>query len=372
MIVSRHPTRHECETHPEAGLIDSESNPGDTGISAVDLFCGVGGLTHGLQRARIPVVAGIDIDPTCRYPFVKNNGSKFIYKDIGGIPSYDVQELFPIGDVRILVGCPPCQPFSNYTLKNKNRKYDEKWSLLYAFARIIRSIEPDLISMENVPQIRDKKPFRNLLRVLERMRYHVWFQNVKCELYGIPQRRTRLVLIASKYGRISLNPPETNPSDCKTVRDAIGFLEPLECGGCSKTDPLHRAQNLSPLNRERLTQSKPGGTWKDWNPELVSRCHRKKGGKSFYTIYGRMTWDEPSPTITTQFYNYGSGRFGHPEQLRALSLREGALLQSFPIEYEFIEPGGKLLFNNIGKLVGNAVPVVLGEVIGKTFMEHTD
>jgi len=341
-----------------------------SGASAVDLFCGIGGLTHGLIKAGISVNAGIDIDSSCKEVFESNNNTQFITKDISKLTSGDVLNLYPEGHLKILVGCAPCQPFSSYAQKYKGKGNDDRWKLLYSFTRIIRSIEPEIISMENVPLLTKHEPFSNLMTTLEKMRYKVKFHNVHCESYGIPQKRTRLVLLASRLGDIDLTPPTHGPSDYVTVRQAIGELDPIESGETSTSDPLHRAQKLSELNKKRISNSIPGGTWRDWDFDLICPCHTKKSGSSYASVYGRMCWDEPSPTITTQFFNYGSGRFGHPDQLRALSLREGAILQSFPNDYIFARPTTPILFKRTATHIGNAVPVKLGEVIGVTILEH--
>lgn len=142
------------------------------------------------------------------------------------------------------------------------------------------------------------------------------------------------------------------------------------CRGGYSGDPLHQTATLSPTNLLRIRASKPGGTWRDWDPELVATCHRKRSGKTYPSVYGRMSWDEPAPTVTTQFFGFGNGRFGHPEQDRAISLREGAILQSFPKNYRFVKPGEPIHFSILGRLIGNAVPVKLGEAIGRSLVAH--
>ncbi len=340
------------------------------GVSAVDLFCGIGGLTHGLIKAGVPVIAGIDIDATCKYAYEANNHNRFVHADVSTMTSHDIDSLYPEGDLKVLVGCAPCQPFSTYTQKNKDRINDKKWNLLYSFARIIRGVEPSIISMENVPQLSKHEPFEALLDTLERMKYKIAYKNVSCENYGVPQRRRRLVLLASKLGDISMIPPTHGPANYVTVKDAIGNIEKIDAGECSKIDPLHKARKMSPLNHQRIINSHPGGTWKDWDRKLMLKCHLKESGKTFLAVYGRMSWDKPSPTITTEFYNYGSGRFGHPEQNRALSMREGAILQSFPDHYVFIDPENQMSNDTIGTYIGNAVPVRLGEAIGNSIIKH--
>jgi DNA (cytosine-5)-methyltransferase 1 len=127
---------------------------------------------------------------------------------------------------------------------------------------------------------------------------------------------------------------------------------------------------LSKLNLARIKASRPGGSWRDWPQHLVADCHRRSTGKSYPGVYGRMEWNEPSPTLTTQFYGFGSGRFGHPSQARGLSLREGAILQGFPQDYSFVPPGRTVQFKVLGRLIGNAVPVELGRVIGESILSH--
>lgn len=342
-------------------------------VSAVDLFCGVGGLTHGLIKAGIPVNAGFDIDVSCEYPFEINNNTKFISSDISKMTADDVTKYFPEDQIKILAGCAPCQPFSSYTrryVKKGKKTEDLRWSLLYSFARIIRGVEPDIVSMENVPLLEKHAPFSDLIRILEKMKYKFHYENVRCESYGVPQKRTRLVLLASKLGKIELIPPTHDSDNYVTVRESIGHLEKISAGESSESDPLHRAQKLSALNMKRIQKSIPGGTWHDWEDELICPCHKKKTGSSYESVYGRMSWDQPSPTITTQFFNYGSGRFGHPEQDRALSLREGANLQSFPDDYIFTNPSVPTTLKEIATHIGNAVPVKLGEAIGTSIKEH--
>jgi len=195
---------------------------------------------------------------------------------------------------------------------------------------------------------------------------------VNCEDYGIPQHRQRLVLLASRLGPIRLLSPSELGGDRTTVRQSIADLPPLRAGERDRTDLLHQASILSELNRKRIEASKPGGTWRDWERKLVADCHKKRTGKTYPSVYGRMQWDEPAPTITTQFFGFGNGRFGHPEQDRAISLREGAILQSFPKDYEFVPPGDPIHKKSVGRLIGNAVPPTLGEVIGLSVLEHVD
>jgi len=176
-----------------------------------------------------------------------------------------------------------------------------------------------------------------------------------------------MVLLGSRIGNIEVPNATYQKDDYITVGDVIRSLPQIGAGEICTTDRLHRAKNLSELNIERIRQSRPKGTWKDWDKNLLPDCYKKASGSTFTSVYGRMSWDSVSPTITTQFFNYGSGRFGHPVQDRALSIREGSLLQTFPANYDF---GDSMAISTVGRHIGNAVPPKLGEVVGNAIIEH--
>ena len=339
-------------------------------VQVVDLFCGVGGLTRGLLDAGLPVIAGFDIDPTCQYTYEYNNNVNYNLKNIRDVNGADINNLYANDAVKILVGCAPCQPFSQMRFKMKDaNKLDEKYDLLLEFGRLIEETHPTIISMENVPQIRETNVHRAFLAILERNGYHVDSNVVFCPDYGIPQTRRRFVLVASLLGPIQIIEPTHNRNEIH-VGDFIRALPALEAGETDQNDPMHRAAALTEINLQRIRASVPGGTWRDWPENLRCECHRKESGQTYSSVYGRMTWEQIGPTITTQFYAYGTGRHGHPEQDRALSLREGALLQTFPMDYNFINPNQPFKFSDIARHIGNAVPVRLGEVIGQTIIAH--
>lgn len=340
--------------------------------AVIDLFCGIGGLTKGLELSGLNVVAGIDVDETCKFAYERNNNSKFFCRDLSVINPASLSELFPEKATKILVGCAPCQPFSKYTQRYRKKGHiDEKWKLLYSFSNIVDEVKPLIISMENVPELSKQKVFEDFVNHLYSLNYYVSWSIVYCPDYGVPQKRKRLVLLASQLGDICIIPPIYTPDKYKTVSDAIRNLPEIANGETCPTDKIHCATKMKDINVRRIQQSVPGGTWKDWDKELQLECHSKLTGKSYGAVYGRMKWDEPSPTITTQFYGYGNGRFGHPEQNRAISYREGALLQSFPEDYIFIDENTKG-FNRrqLGIHIGNAVPVELGRAIGLSIIEH--
>lgn len=341
-------------------------------VSAIDLFCGIGGLSYGLKKSGIEVVAGIDLDGTCEYAYSQNVKADFINADINSVSGDFLINKYwnKKNEIKILVGCAPCQPFSSHSNKVKGKESTEKWNLIKGFERLIAEVSPEIVSMENVPNLSNQRIFSEFVDFLIANQYCVFFENVYCPDYGIPQKRRRLVLLASKLGEIKLIKKTHSPEEYVTTKDIIGDLEPIEAGKISPKDPLHQTTNLSEINLRRIKASKPNGNWLDWDEELRLECHKRETGNSYKAVYGRMSWDEPAPTITTQFYNYGTGRFGHPEQNRALTIREAALLQTFPKKYKFYKSKEDIALTKLGTHIGNAVPVDLGLVIGKSIKKH--
>ncbi|XWK91747.1 MAG: DNA cytosine methyltransferase (plasmid) [Phormidium sp.] len=346
---------------------DHRNNISDE-IRCIDLFCGVGGLTHGLIQGGVRVIAGVDLDPQCRFSYENNNNSIFIEKDVTELTGNELLDIFDDSKLRLLAGCAPCQPFSTYSRKIRRVRNDTKWGLVSDFGRLVKETQPDFVTMENVPQLLDHQVFKSFLEDLKG--YEIWYRVIECVHYGIPQTRKRLVLIASRLGKVELLPPNLFENNTATVRQAISHLPALAAGSSDPNDPLHAASSLSELNLRRIRASKPGGTWRDWDEALVAQCHRKQSGQSYPSVYGRMEWDAPSPTITTQCFGYGNGRFGHPEQDRAISLREAAILQTFPDNYSFLAPGEQVSFAKLGRLIGNAVPVRIGEIVARSLLKH--
>ena len=330
-------------------------------VHAVDLFCGIGGLTHGLRSSGMAVSAGYDIDPSCRYAYEANNESTFVEADIRDVRFGDIAPHYANAAVSVLAGCAPCQPFSAHT--RRSQQGDEDCSLLLEFARLAAEGRPEIISIENVPGLARHGAFTEFTDTLDALGYHIDYGVLSCEDYGVPQTRRRLVLLASLLGEISLPVATTGRP---TVADFIGNQPSIEAGETHPNDRAHASMPLSARNLRRIRQSSPGGSWKDWDDNLVSPCHTT----TYYPApYGRMRWDAPAPTITTQFCYYSTGRFGHPEQDRAISVREGALLQTFPADYDLIPGGEPFLIRNLARHIGNAVPVKLAHCIGQRIME---
>ena len=345
-----------------------------TKIRVVDVFSGIGGLSHGFFLEGFNIVAGIDIDETCRYGFEENNHSRFIAKDVAQVTPRELKALYKNCFPKVLIGCAPCTPFSTLNLKRAvYSKSDEKWRSLNSFLRLVRSVRPEIVSMENVAELADGEKFpifKRFVRTLKRAGYRVAYSVVDSSKYGVPQRRKRLVLLASLLGPISLV-GETHPYGPVTVRETIGELPPIRDGQTSKSDIMHRASKLSDLNKKRIMATpKDGGSATSWSRELLPKCYRKEKGQSYRSsVYGRMKWDEPAPTMTTNCHTLGTGRFGHPTQNRAISLREAARFQTFPDYYQF-QDAGRLNSSIVAQHIGNAVPVRLGQVIAMSIKAH--
>ena len=332
----------------------------------VDLFCGVGALSHGLKLAGCEILAGYDMDARCQYAFETNNGGKFFKRDVGKMSAYEIMSHYSGDAPTVLAGCAPCQPFSSYKQRYAE---DPQWELVTKFAELAAEVQPDFVTMENVPDLlryKNGDVFRQFKKILNDAGYPVRTTIAKCELFGVPQSRRRLVVVAAHRRKIGRLVP--GESVGRTVRQTIENLPPIPAGGTDTSDFLHVAASLSPLNMKRMKAALPGGTWRDWPEELRAECHRRPSGKTYPGVYARMEWDKPSPTMTTQCFGFGNGRFGHPEQHRAISLREAALLQSFPPEYQFVPAEERPGMKEVGRWIGNAVPVELGRAIGHTII----
>jgi DNA (cytosine-5)-methyltransferase 1 len=348
--------------------VEFDVDPESVRPEVVDLFCGVGALSHGLKLAGCTILAGYDLDARCSYAFEQNNDSKFYARDVGKLLPSEIATHFSGNAPSILAGCAPCQPFSTYKQRYAE---DPQWELVTKFAELAAAVKPDFVTMENVPSLlrhRGGAVYSEFKGILEGVGYQVKETIAKCELLGVPQKRRRLVVLASRRG--TLPDLRVNAVVGVTVREAIAGLPKITAGKSHPDDPLHAAATLSALNMTRIRASKPGGTWRDWEEELRAPCHRRSTGKTYSGVYARMVWDEPSPTMTTQCFGYGNGRFGHPEQDRAISLREAAILQSFPSDYVFLRPEEKVRFKEVGRWIGNAVPVKLAESIGRLIIDE--
>lgn len=337
-------------------------------MRAIDLFCGAGGLTLGLRRAGWEVVAGIDVDEAARATYERNNSEAiFMPADLRSVSDQEVRILAGTAQSSelLLAGCAPCQPFSKQRRRGSARKRAEA-TLLGQFARLVGLLEPKVVLMENVPGITEVPGFSSLRRFLRTLRdfdYEYDHGVLNARDFGVPQHRRRYVLLAARGSPVVLPSPGANPgSDVLTVRTTIQRFPAIDAGKSDPSVPNHLAARLSALNVKRI-QATPanGGSRRDWPEGLMLECHQKTAG--FSDVYGRMWWDRVAPTLTSRCNSLSNGRFGHPEQNRAISLREAAALQTFPDDYEFFGTS-----NRIARWIGNAVPVSFAAALGRAAM----
>jgi DNA (cytosine-5)-methyltransferase 1 len=336
-------------------------------MRAIDLFCGAGGLTLGLRRAGWDVVAGIDVDNAVGATYESNNSeAAFMPADLRSVTVEEIRILAgttPSNEL-LLAGCAPCQPFSKQRRGGPRNRGEA--TLLGQFARLVKELEPKVVLMENVPGITAVPGFSSLRRFLKTLHecgYECDQQILNARDFGVPQHRRRYVLLAARGSSVALpSPVEDAACDEPTVRKAIERFPALDAGEDEPSVPNHYAARLSARNLQRIRATPAnGGSRRDWPEELELACHRKTLG--FSDVYGRMWWDRVAPTLTSRCNSLSNGRFGHPEQNRAISLREAAALQTFPDDYEFF--GAK---NRIAGWIGNAVPVSFGEALGMAAM----
>ncbi len=334
-----------------------------TRLEAVDLFCGGGGLTVGLKRAGFSVVGAVELDPHAASTFQANHPeTRLFIQDIRYVRGDDLLALIEAESLDLLSGCPPCQGFTSLTAKY--RRDDPRNQLVNEMLRLVEEIRPRAVMMENVPGLakRGNELFSPMIEKLQDIGYLVDVDILQVADYGVPQFRRRLVLLAGLGFRISL-PLPTHSRDGKnlpkwrTVREAIGdFASPLTLSEAKKRGNVpsrdwHIVRDLAPQNMARLRAAKPGKGWKDIAEELRPPCHRGDY-YGFSNVYGRMEWDNVSPTITGGCTTLSKGRFGHPEQDRTISVREAARLQTFPDNYLFDAP----FMDRVCDIVGNALP----------------
>lgn len=323
-------------------------------LTAIDLFCGAGGLTLGLKQAGFKVIAGVELNPIAAETYRLNHTDVDIYEqDIRSINPAEVltnSNLKP-GDLDLLAGCPPCQGFSSQRTRNKaNAHFDPRNDLIFEFLRFVEIILPKTVMLENVPALAKNWRIFKLKEGLEQLGYIVDCNSISIHDaadYGVPQRRRRLLFKASRFG-IILDAPKTKKR--KTVKESIFNLKPAGSSG----DPLHDHGEERSEKVKKIISLVPknGGSRTDLPKKYWLECH-KRGIGGYKDVYGRMKWDDVSPTITGGCHNPSKGRFIHPEFDRAITLREAALLQTFPKNYKFSLTRGK---DSIALMIGNALP----------------
>lgn len=343
-------------------------------LNAVDFFCGAGGVTCGFKSIGINVLGGIDIDAKFKDTYEKNNNAIFINADVSNMAPDQLQKLLPIQrqqDNLIFIGCSPCQYYSN--LKSDKTKSKASRLLLDDFKEFVLYYKPGFVFIENVPGLETKagSPIHRFKKEL-RAEGYTFDQNVlNAKYFGVPQSRRRFVLLASRLvDKIELPKQIRKKDQIVTVKKAIGnydIFPKVEMGHKDDSNFQHSVARLSELNLQRIKATPTnGGTRQFWanNKKLQLECYKDHDGH--YDVYGRLFWNKPAPTITTRFIYTSTGRYSHPEQDRALSLREGATLQSFPLEYKFHSTNQGV----IATMIGNAVPPKLAEAIGSSLTTH--
>jgi len=338
-------------------------------ISVIDFFCGCGGTSAGLRLSGMNIVAGIDCDNVALETYKRNfPEAKSLHADISELTCAQLEEsLGELARPLLLAACAPCQPFSNQN-RHKNSS-DSRVVLLDELHDFVSYFRPEYVLLENVPGMQkvEEGPFLRFTEFLKNQGYEIDFGVKDAKDYGVPQSRRRLVLIASRLGSVSL-PQQTHGEsddliDYVTVNDAIKSYPEIEAGQTNADIPNHQTAQISELNLNRLRHTPEGGDRRDWPEELLLECHKRKTG--YTDTYGRLRGSEPAKTLTTKCISISNGRFGHPCQDRALSVREAASLQSFPDDFVFV---GTLM--QTAKQVGNAVPVRFARALGQQISEH--
>jgi DNA (cytosine-5)-methyltransferase 1 len=338
-------------------------------MNAIDFFCGGGGMTCGLINAGINMIFGLDANPTCQATYEHNNNTQYLCRDILKITAVELVQEFPIllnNDELLMVGCAPCQPFSFLRRGAANEHISV--NLLNEFGRLVVGLHPAHILVENVPGIKGKgaEVLDMFFNTLTEQGYHYDCKIINAKNYGVPQNRRRLVIIASRMfePHIPIATHGNNLLPYVTVYDTINDFPLLAAGEENPEIPNHKASHMDPITLQRIRATPHnGGGRLDWPQELYLNCHQN-GFAGHSDVYGRMRWDAVSPTLTVKCFSISNGRFGHPEQDRAISLREAAALQSFPNDYVF---EGNLI--EVGKQIGNAVPVKLALCLGEYIQE---
>ncbi|MFK8185632.1 MAG: DNA cytosine methyltransferase [Phormidesmis sp.] len=336
------------------------------GLTAIDLFAGAGGLSCGLVSEGFNIAAAVEVDPTSAKSYMMNHKAvNVLIDDIRHLSGPYILEKANIRrkELDLLTGCPPCQGFSTLRTKRKAiSEVDARNDLIKEVLRLTRSMRPRTVVIENVPNLAADNRFAEFRKGLQKAGYKSEYAVVNASNFGVPQRRKRLVLIAFRDKEIPLN-WSTYHHHPATVRDAIGQLETAGHSGDHLHDiPEQRTDAV--MKRIRATP-KNGGSRKDIPHELQCACHMKRSS-GFFDVYGRMAWDSVSPTITSGCSNPSKGRFLHPEEDRAITLREAALLQTFPPDYKFCLDRGK---DHVARQIGNAFPPKLIRPIAKVIKQ---
>ncbi len=347
--------------------------------TAFDLFSGAGGLTVGLKRAGFRVVAAVEIDPHSFSTYKANHPEvRCLKQDIGTVPGAALLDLAGTDRIDLLAGCPPCQGFTSLTAKYRDKE-DPRNELVFQMARLAEELRPKAIMMENVPGLTRKgQPLRD--RLCSRLRaldYRLTEGVLQVADYGVPQLRRRFVLLGGRGFDIPLpdathsGTPAGDLAPWRTVREVIqDMADPVTLAEARARGPVeqsdwHIVRELSRKNVERIKAARAGKTWQHIPEHLRPECHRK-GYVGFTNVYGRMEWDRPAPTITGGCTTFSKGRFGHPEADRTISVREAALLQTFPRDYRLDTP----YMDHVCNMIGNALPCDFAEALSRRCLDE--
>lgn len=346
-------------------------------LTAIDLFAGGGGLTVGLKKAGFQVKAAVELEThACATHRANHPEVSLLQRDITGVSGQELLDIARLGGVDLLAGCPPCQ---GYTSLNRYGEDDPRNQLVLEISRLAGEIKPRAIMMENVPGLTTKgnRQYETLIADLKSLGYNLDNSAKVLQVadYGVPQERRRLVILAGRGFDIEL-PSPSHSKDGKdglprwaSVADAIGggkgIGAPSTLSEAKKQRKLplsdwHVVRDLSEQNKRRIAAAVPGESWASIPEQLRPDCHQGKY-VGFTNVYGRMEWDQPSPTITAGCTTFSKGRFGHPVENRTISVREAALLQTFPRYYRFDVP----YMDHVCNVIGNALPCVFAEALAK-------
>lgn len=344
-------------------------------LSAIDLFSGGGGLSEGMRQAGFNISVAVEIDPIAAETFRANHKkTDVIERNIQLVSSAEILKRCRLrkGELDLLAGCPPCQGFSSLTSKYK--RHDPRNSLIQEVSRLVQEIRPKSVMIENVPGLANKgiAYLRNFIEDLEKLGYIVNYDVLQVADYGVPQERRRFVLLAGLGFEIKIPSPTHSKAgknglpEWKTVRNAFEGLgspttlkDSAAYGGPSALN-WHVIRNISKLNIERLKYLKPGGPRYDIPNHLRPACHQDNN-RGFSNVYSRMSWNNPSPTITGGCTVLSKGRFGHPTELRTISVREAARLQTFPDSFQFATD----FIDHASQIIGNALPCEFARVMSE-------
>jgi DNA (cytosine-5)-methyltransferase 1 len=340
-------------------------------IKVLDFFSGCGGTSAGFAQSGLDVSFALEIDTDAAGSFAANfPNAKVLCNDIRKTKASALNDILKDENtLTLFCGCAPCQPFSR---QNGNKRRDDpRQDLLSHFGRFVKYWRPDYVFVENVPGLQrlpDKdSPLFMFESLLRRLGYEYQVGVLPALWFGVPQTRERLVLLATKNGTIQLPKAKFGEGTAhprfSTVRDWIADLPPIEAGETCQSDHEHQASALSSLNLRRIAVTPEGGGRESWARSLWLPCHKDHVGHS--DVYGRLSWDLPASGLTTRCISYSNGRFGHPEQNRAISIREAACLQTFPMSYRFT---GSL--TSRARQIGNAVPPMMAKAIGDCILDH--